>query len=114
MVVLTGTVTAYDSGEWITRGSVSSPRLANPRRGELLDILERPDADRAALIGRLHVRDDAAWLAELLIDLEDDVGEVARLRLTYSLRAILRASKLDDRRPPPRPPQHQRALDVRP
>jgi hypothetical protein len=40
----------------------------------------------AALIGRLHLRDDAAWLAKLLMDLEDDVGEVARLRLVYELR----------------------------
>ncbi len=63
--------------------------LGEPAARELLDILERPDADRAALIGRLHVRDDAAWLAELLIDLEDDVGEVARLRLVADLRARL-------------------------
>jgi hypothetical protein len=41
-------------------------------------VLERPDADRAALIRRLNARDDAAWLAELLMDLDDDVGEVAR------------------------------------
>jgi hypothetical protein len=53
---------------------------------ELLEVLERSDADRAALIGRLHVRDDAAWLAELLMDLEDDVGEIARLRLIDALR----------------------------
>jgi hypothetical protein len=32
---------------------------------ELLAILERSDEERAALIGRLHVRDDAAWLAKL-------------------------------------------------
>lgn len=44
-------------------------------------MLERSDADRAALVGRLRVRDNAAWLAELLMDLEDDVGELARLRL---------------------------------
>jgi hypothetical protein len=56
---------------------------------ELLEILERSDADRAALIGRLHARDDAEWLAELLIDLEDDVGEIARLRLTEGLRDVL-------------------------
>jgi hypothetical protein len=49
-------------------------------------VLERSDADRAALIGRLHVRDDARWLAELLVDLEDDVGEIARLQLIYELR----------------------------
>ena len=53
------------------------------------EVLERSDADRAALIGRLHVRDDAAWLAELLIDLEDDVGEIARLRLVDALRSAL-------------------------
>jgi hypothetical protein len=53
---------------------------------ELLEVLERPDADRAALIGRLHARDDAAWLADLLMDLEDDVGEITRLRLVDALR----------------------------
>jgi hypothetical protein len=51
---------------------------------ELLDVLTRPDADRAALIGRLHQRVDAEWLAELLIDLEED--EPARLRLVAALR----------------------------
>jgi hypothetical protein len=34
---------------------------------ELLEVLERSDADRAALIGRLQLRADAEWLAELLI-----------------------------------------------
>jgi hypothetical protein len=48
--------------------------LGEPAARELLEVLERSDADRAALIGRLHVRDDAAWLAELLMDLEDDLG----------------------------------------
>jgi hypothetical protein len=52
---------------------------------ELLDVLTRPDADRAALIGRLHQREVAAWLAELLIDLEED--EPARLWLVAALRA---------------------------
>lgn len=65
--------------------------LGEPAARELLDVLERSDADRAALIGRLHVRDDAAWLAELLIDLEDDVGEMARLRLVDDLRRTLDA-----------------------
>jgi hypothetical protein len=64
--------------------------LGEPSARELLEVLERPDADRAALIGRLHHRDDAAWLAELLIDLEDDVGEIARLRLVQDLRTQLR------------------------
>ena len=31
---------------------------------ELLDAITRSDADRAALIGRLSVRDDGTWLAE--------------------------------------------------
>ena len=53
---------------------------------ELLDVLTRPDADRAALIGRLHQRQDAEWLAELLIDLEED--EPARLRLVAALQSI--------------------------
>jgi hypothetical protein len=56
---------------------------------ELLEVLERPDADRAALIGRLHVRDDAAWPADLLMDLEDDLGEIARIRLVDELRRRL-------------------------
>jgi hypothetical protein len=60
--------------------------LGEPAGRELLEVLERPEADRAALIGRLHVRDDAAWLAELLMDLEDDVGEIARLGLVDALR----------------------------
>jgi hypothetical protein len=51
---------------------------------ELLDVLTRPEADRAALIGRIHQRQDAAWLAELLIDLGED--EPARLRLLASLQ----------------------------
>ena len=50
---------------------------------ELLDALTRPEADRAALIGRVAQRDDAAWLAELLTDLE--VDEVARLHLIAAL-----------------------------
>lgn len=51
---------------------------------ELLDALTRPEADRAALIGRLAQRDDATWLAEVLTDLE--VDEVARLHMTEALR----------------------------
>ena len=60
--------------------------LGEPAARELLEILDRSDADRAALIERLQLRDDARWLAELLIDLEDDVGEIARLRLAEALR----------------------------
>jgi hypothetical protein len=51
---------------------------------ELLDVLTRPEADRAALLGRLSLRADAEWLAELLIYLEED--ELARLHLIEALR----------------------------
>ena len=51
---------------------------------ELLDIPTRPEADRAALIGRLTLRADGAWLAELLMDLVED--EPARLHLLEALR----------------------------
>ena len=60
--------------------------LCEPAARELLEVLERKHADRAALIGRLYAREDARWLAELLMDLEDDVGEIARLRLLGALR----------------------------
>jgi hypothetical protein len=63
--------------------------LGDPAARELLDVLERSDADRAALIGRLHVREDAGWLAELLMDLEGEEGELARLVLTDALRRSL-------------------------
>jgi hypothetical protein len=60
-----------------------------PAARELLEVLERSDADRAALIGHLHAREDARWLAELLIDLEDDVGKLATLRLVDGIRRTL-------------------------
>jgi hypothetical protein len=47
----------------------------------------RQEAERAALIGRLALRADAEWLAELLIDLEED--EPARLHLVAALRQAL-------------------------
>ena len=50
-------------------------------------MLTRPEADRAALIGRLSQRDDAAWLAEVLTDLE--VDEVARLQMIDGLRRVV-------------------------
>jgi hypothetical protein len=63
--------------------------LGEPGARELLEVLERSDEERASLIGRLHARDDARWLAELLIELEDDLGEIARLRLVNGLRVAL-------------------------
>jgi hypothetical protein len=53
---------------------------------QLLDVLTRSEADRAALIGRLSHKADAEWLAELLIDLEQD--EPARLHLVDAPRRI--------------------------
>jgi hypothetical protein len=53
--------------------------LGEPAARELLDVITRPDADRAALIGRLYARDDARWLAELLMDLQGEDGEPTRL-----------------------------------
>jgi hypothetical protein len=84
VVVPTVTVSAYDSGELDHVGERVVAALGEAAARELLEVLEQSDADRAALIGRLHVRDDAAWLADLLMDLEDDVGEIARLRLAAS------------------------------
>jgi hypothetical protein len=53
----------------------------------LLDVLTRSEEQRARLIGRLSQREDAAWLAELLTDLELD--EVSRLNLAAALKASL-------------------------
>jgi hypothetical protein len=55
----------------------------------LLDVLPRSDGDRAALIGRLHQREDAGWLAELLMDIESDPDDLTRLNLIEALRAVL-------------------------
>lgn len=54
---------------------------------ELLDAITRPEADRAALIGRLSSRDDDEWLAEVLMDLETD--EPAQLQMAEALRLAL-------------------------
>jgi hypothetical protein len=64
--------------------------LGEPAARELLDAITRTDADRAELIGRLCARADGEWLAELLIDLEGEEGEPARLRLAAELRSELR------------------------
>lgn len=53
--------------------------LGESEARELLDAITRGDADRAALIGLLYARADGEWLAELLMDLEGDEGERARL-----------------------------------
>jgi hypothetical protein len=63
--------------------------LGEPAARELLEVVTRPEADRAALIGRLHLRDDAAWLAELLIEIESDPDDLTRLELIRALQEIL-------------------------
>jgi hypothetical protein len=63
--------------------------LGEPAARELLDVLTRSDADRAALIGRLHQREDATWLAELLIDIESDPDDITRLELIRALQAVM-------------------------
>jgi hypothetical protein len=55
---------------------------------ELLEMLELSAEERAALIGRLYVRQDARWLADLLMDLEDH--DLARWRLEAEVRSALR------------------------
>ena len=51
------------------------PEQDPPRRSSCskqLYAVTRREVDRAALIGRLAQRDDATWLAELLIEIETD------------------------------------------
>jgi len=56
---------------------------------ELLAVLERPEAECAALIGRLYARDDAQALAEMLLDIESDPDDLVRLRLIAALHEVL-------------------------
>jgi hypothetical protein len=63
--------------------------LGEPAARELLDVLTRPDASRAALIGRLHLREDVAWLAELLMDIETDPDDITRMQIVEALRRTL-------------------------
>jgi hypothetical protein len=52
-------------------------------------VLTRSDADRADLIGRLHQHNDAAWLAELLMDIESDPNDITRMQIIEGLRGAL-------------------------
>lgn len=63
--------------------------LGEPAARELLDAITRSDSDRAVLIGRLFARADGEWLAELLMDLEGEEGERARLQLIDALQRVL-------------------------
>ncbi len=54
---------------------------------DLLSAITRPQDERAALIGRLYVRDETTWLAEMLTDIETD--EPLRLQMAEALRLVL-------------------------
>lgn len=58
-----GTVRLHRLGDVNDIGQRVVAALGPAAARELLEVLERSDADRAALIGRRHVRDDAALLA---------------------------------------------------
>ena len=60
--------------------------LGRPATRELLDVLTRTETEREALIGHLRLRDDTAWLAELLTDLDAD--DAARLNVVEELRRV--------------------------
>jgi hypothetical protein len=63
--------------------------LGEPVARELLDVLTRSDTEREALIGGLAQRDNAAWLAELLIEIEFAPDDLTRLKLIGGLQAVL-------------------------
>jgi hypothetical protein len=65
----------------------------------LLDMLTRPAAERASLIGAVAQHADGEWLAGLLTDFE--VDEVARLHLVETLRAAISGVTADAGREPP-------------
>jgi hypothetical protein len=73
-----------DVGEFNDLGARIVAAIGEPAARELLDALTRTNAERAALIGRLHAREDAAWLAELLVDIESDPDDITRLELIRS------------------------------
>jgi hypothetical protein len=56
---------------------------------ELLEMLSRSEEERAAVIGGLALRDDASWLADLLVEIESDPDDITRLRLIHALREML-------------------------
>jgi hypothetical protein len=61
--------------------------LSEPGARVLLDMLTRPEVERAELIGRVAQHADGEWLAELLTDFE--VDEVARFHLVGALQKEL-------------------------
>ena len=77
-------------GELITPEDISRrmvAALSEDGSRVLLDMLTRPVAERAALIGTVAQHADGEWLADLLTDFE--VDEVSRLTLVDALRRAL-------------------------
>jgi hypothetical protein len=70
-------------------GATIVAALGRPASAELLDVLTRSEEERAAVIGRLALRDDAAWLADLLAEIESDPDDITRLRLIHALERAL-------------------------
>jgi hypothetical protein len=56
---------------------------------ELLDVLQRPDSERASPIGRLNQREDAGGLAELPIEIEFDPDDITQLGLIAALKELI-------------------------
>jgi hypothetical protein len=69
-------------------GAVVVRQLGEGAARELLDVLKRTPQDRAALIGRLYGRSDGRWLAEALMDIEEDPDDLVRLRLISELERM--------------------------
>lgn len=77
-------------GELITPDDISRrmvAALSEDGSRVLLEMLTRPDAERAALIGSVAQHADGEWLADLLTDFE--VDEDSRLHLVDALRRAL-------------------------
>jgi hypothetical protein len=55
----------------------------------LLDVLTRSEPTARPWIARLHQRDDAAWLAELLMDIESDPDDTTRMQIIEALRLVV-------------------------
>lgn len=79
-----------DGAESITPDEISRrivAAISEPGARVLLDMLTRPEAERAALISRVAQDADGEWLAELLTDFE--VDDDARLHLVGALQREL-------------------------
>ena len=72
-----------DSGQRIVQ------LLGLPAAQAFLDVLTRSDEDRADVVRRLFAREDARWLAEVLMDIEEEPDDLTRMRLIAELQEAL-------------------------